>query len=168
VSAPGLGIALACAAVLIAGVASYLLLGDDDPAPAGPAVVASDARPATEPFAHLTETTIVVGDEELRVVIADDESERYEGLRRRESIGPYDGMLFVYDDSSARSFTMATVPIALDIGFYDVRGRVVNRLRMEPCPSGNSCPSYLSERPFRYALETLAGELPEGTLGTTR
>ena len=150
-----------------AGGVAYLAL-DGDAAPSGTiASAVEEARPAAEPFPHLTETTLAVGGRALRLVIADDGDEVYEGLRRRESIGPYDGMLFVYDDTSTRSFTMSTVPVALDIAFYDERGRVVNRLRMEPCPSGDGCPGYPSERPFRYALETLVGDLPEGRLTVT-
>ena len=149
----------------LSGVVVFFALGDEEAPPAGTIESAvRKARPAVEPFETLTETTLSVGGNELRLVIADDGDEVYEGLRRRDSIGPYDGMLFVYDDTNARSFTMSTVPVPLDIAFYDERGRVVNRFRMEPCPSGEGCPGYPSERPFRYALETLAGDLPEGRI----
>jgi uncharacterized membrane protein (UPF0127 family) len=98
-------------------------------------------------------------------VIADDDDERSEGLRRRETIGGYDGELFAYDETAEHIFTMSTVPVALDIGFYDVDGNLVNRFRMEPCAGTDAeCPPYPSEEPFRFAVETLAGELPSGPL----
>jgi len=128
-------------------------------------VAVADATPATEPFEALTETHVVVGEERLSVVIADFPSERSEGLRRRETIGPYDGMLFVYSEPVTASFTMSTVPVALDIGFYDARGRLVSALRMEPCAGTDTeCPVYRPDGEFQYALETLAGDLPEGRL----
>ena len=155
----------------LSGVLAFFALQDDDAAetssPPSLATVVDDADPAVRPFEELTEARIRVGGESLRLVIADEEDERYQGLRERETIGSYDGMLFAYDEPGTRSFTMSTVPVPLDIAFYDGDGQVVNRFRMRPCPSGNDCPSYPSEAAFVYALETLAGELPEGGLGVT-
>ena len=125
----------------------------------------ANAEPASAPFAGLTETRLEVGGQSMRVVVADEVDERAEGLRRRETIGPYDAMLFVYEDPVLVAFTMSTVPVPLDIAFYDARGRVVTRLRMEPCTGSDSeCPTYRPEGEFRYALETLADELPHGRL----
>lgn len=123
------------------------------------------ARPARAPFTDLTQTRVHVGEERLRVVVADDEGERVQGLRARADIGRYDGMLFVFDGPTSTGFTMSTVPVALDIGFYDDDGRVVDRLRMEPCPDDESeCPVYRADGEFTYALETLADDLPRGRL----
>lgn len=124
------------------------------------------ARAAGASFPGLTETTIRVGDDELRVVLADDGAERTKGLRRRDNLGDYDGMLFVFDDATTTPFTMSTVRVPLDIGFYASDGRRVAALRMEPCADSESgCPLYSSGKTFRYALETLAGDLPGGGLG---
>ena len=155
---------LAAYLVVLTAVVVFFASKDDDPKPAR-SVLRFATSPASDPFPNLTETRVIVGDDELSVVIADDESERGQGLRERETIGKYDGMLFVYEDESERSFTMSTVPVPLDIGFYDSRGRLVNQLRMEPCAGSDAeCPGYLSGAEFRYALETLAGDLPEGRL----
>jgi hypothetical protein len=124
-----------------------------------------DAKPAKRPFASLTQTRLRVGAERLHVVLADEDGERVQGLRERRTIGRYDGMLFVFPSDTTSSFTMSTVPVPLDIGFYDVDGRVVDRLRMEPCPdSEDDCPLYTPDGSFTYALETLAGDLPRGRL----
>ncbi len=125
----------------------------------------AEAEPARAPFVGLTETRLAVGARSLRVVVADEVDERALGLRRRETIGPYDAMLFVYEDPVVVAFTMSTVPVPLDIGFYDADGKLVTRLRMEPCTGSDAeCPLYRPDGPFVYALETLADELPHGRL----
>ena len=123
------------------------------------------AVPGTAPFPKLTETTLLVGGQSLGVVVADDDAERTAGLRQRSDLGRYDGMIFAFEAQTQTGFTMSTVPVALDIGFYDDAGRVVDRLRMEPCAGVESeCPVYRSSGPFHFALETLAGDLPVGPL----
>jgi len=127
----------------------------------------ADAAPATPPFRALTTTSVAVGDQSMQVVVADGVDERAAGLREHRDIGVYDGMLFVFDEPTATTFTMSTVPVALDIGFYDSSGRVVDRLSMEPCAGSEAeCPVYRASGPFVYALETLADELPRGRLRT--
>ena len=152
--------------MVLAAVVVYFALNDGEASQRVPRG-ATEVRPSRDPFPGLTEATIAVGQKRLRVVIADDEGERYQGLRDISDLGPYDGMLFIYDDTDTRSFTMSTVPVALQIGFYDENGRRVNSFRMRPCPRGIDCASYPSEVPFRYALETFAGQLPAGRLGVT-
>ena len=121
---------------------------------------------ASAPFEGLTAGTITVGGRALRVVVADDEAEREQGLRQKSDASPYDGMLFVFSSDGLVSFTMATVPDALEIVFFDAAGRVVDRLRMEPCPNGTdaTCPAYTPKGPFRYALETGDGVVYDGSL----
>lgn len=127
--------------------------------------VVAAAKPAKPPFRGLTTSRLSVGGRDLALVIADDFDERTQGLRGRASTRPYDGMLFAFDGATTTAFTMSTVPVALDIGFYDRRGRPVDRLRMEPCAGAESeCPIYRASGPFRYALETVAGDLPRGRL----
>jgi len=156
-------------ALVVAGVAlgaigvAWAAHGDAATSPVDAALAA--ARPAIKPFRRLTATRIVVGRQTLRVVIADSDTERTQGLRRRHTIGRYDGMLFVYPSATTATFTMSTVPVALDIAFYASDGRVVRRLAMAPCAGTDStCPGYPSGGAFRYALETLAGDLPRGRL----
>ncbi|MEX2255543.1 MAG: DUF192 domain-containing protein [Acidimicrobiia bacterium] len=163
VVAPGL--------LVIAGVALVAFANDsddEDPAsPPGPVAVALDeAEPASKPFEGLTQATVQVGDATLDVVLADESDERSEGLRERSDIGRYDGMLFVFPSPTQTAFTMSTVPVPLDIGFFDEQGKVVDRLKMLPCPEPESgCPTYSASGPFSYALETLADDLPRGPLG---
>jgi uncharacterized membrane protein (UPF0127 family) len=123
------------------------------------------ATPAHAPFPDLTQTVVHVGGNPLSVVVAKTESQREEGLRTRSDLGSYAGMLFVFGENTTVSFTMSTVPVPLQIGFYASNGRSVGRLLMEPCPHAEvDCPVYQAPRPFRYALETLTGGLPRGPL----
>jgi uncharacterized membrane protein (UPF0127 family) len=123
------------------------------------------ATPARAPFRGLTATTIHVGGRAVRVVVAKTERQREAGLRKRADLGPYGGMLFVFPADTQVDFTMSTVPVALDIGFYAAGGRVVDHLHMLPCPGPEtSCPVYAARGAFRYAVETLTGGLPTGRL----
>jgi uncharacterized membrane protein (UPF0127 family) len=119
---------------------------------------------ADEPFPGLTAARIAVGSACLSVVVVDEPEERAAGLRGRADLGAYDGMLFVNDADVTTTYTMEGVPVPLDIGFYATNGDVVDRLRMVPCETGADCPSYQAQGSYRFALETLAGDLPEGRL----
>ena len=159
---------LAAVAVALVGGLVYLVRRDDgSTASTGLlAPVVAGARPATVPFAGLTEVRLDVGGDCRRVVVADSVDERAVGLMRRSDLGPYGGMLFVFDGPTSSSFTMSDVPVPLDIGWYDAEGRLVDRTLMQPCPqrSPAECPVYQSKGAYRYALETLGGQLPEGAL----
>jgi len=161
-------VVIALAVVAIGGGLALLLRdGDDTAAPTGALGSAlAGARPASAPFPGLTEVRLDVGGDCRRIVVADAVDERATGLMRRSDLGPYGGMLFVFGATSQGAFTMSTVPVALDIGFYDASGRPVDRLLMQPCPDRTvaECPTYRSRAPYDYALETLEGQLPAGGL----
>lgn len=160
--------------VVLLGIGVWKLAGTDTSSGAAttaattpPSLLAAleTATKAHAPFSGLTATRIRIGRHAVRVVIADSGSERTEGLRERRNLGGYRGMLFDFRGDTTTSFTMSTVPVALDIGFYDAAGRVVDRLRMEPCAGSElECPIYSAKGPFRYAVETLSAKLPRGRL----
>jgi len=158
----GVGVAV----LVAAGFGALVSRDDETPAPEIAAPIAAaigDAATADEPFPGLTETQRAVGEDCLRLVVVDILDERAQGLRGRSSLGPYDGMLFVFEGTSQSAFTMQGVPVPLDIGWYDEAGQPVDRAEMVPCPESLSeCPPYTSRRPYRFALETLRGELPGG------
>ncbi|MFN8027541.1 MAG: DUF192 domain-containing protein [Acidimicrobiia bacterium] len=165
-------VALVLAALVVAGVAVLAVraISDDDPSGAKPsgtlAASLAAAQPAVDPFTGLTETQIAVGDTCLRTVIADSLQERVEGLRQRSDIGPYDAMLFAFGNTVDVGFTMSTVPVPLEIGFYSADGTRTSSQHMLPCPKAeNECPVYRASEPFAFALETLNRKLPKGDLG---
>jgi uncharacterized membrane protein (UPF0127 family) len=162
------GVGLAVVAVIAwFVVASVALDSGSGPGTSGPVAAAlREPAPAQGPFTGLTEIALGIDGDCKRIVVADDDGERGQGLRARRSTAPYDGMLFVYDEEITGAFTMSGVPVPLDIGFYDRAGRPVSRLRMEPCDRAEAeCPVYVSDEPFLYALETEAGALASGSLG---
>jgi uncharacterized membrane protein (UPF0127 family) len=131
------------------------------------ATAIANASPANEPFPELTALRLAVGDRCIRLLVADSLDERVAGLRQRRDIGDYDGMLFVFDGAADVGFTMSTVPVPLDIGFYDADGKLVSTRHMKPCAKAeNACPVYRSDEQFMYALETLKGKLPAGGIST--
>lgn len=158
--AVAIGLLLAGAIGIVVGV---VLLARDHGSVSSPFVLR--AKPASAPFVGLTETQVAVGGRCLRVVVADDDAERVQGLRRRRNLGAYDGMLFVFDSPTESPFTMSTVLVPLEIGFYSADGSPVSRRHMKPCPGADAeCPDYEAGAPFTDALETLSGELPSGAL----
>jgi uncharacterized membrane protein (UPF0127 family) len=169
-----LALAGAFAAVVGTALAGWMLraaLRDDGVARGEPgtavAAALESATAAGPPFPGLTETRVALGGACLRVVVADEHGERVQGLRGVRDLGPYDGMLFVFASDSESRFTMADTPLPLDIGWYGPTGLPVGRARMESCPGDDdSCPDYAATTPFRYALETEAGALGGGPLGS--
>ncbi len=158
------------AVAAVVGVVKLLSDSSSDATGGGTGTVASaiaGAGPATDPFPELTAVRLAVGDRCMRMVVADSLDERVAGLRQRRDIGGYDGMLFVFDGATDVGFTMSTVPVPLDIAFYDANGKLVSARHMKPCAKvEDQCPVYRSEEQFTYALETLKGKLPSGALST--
>jgi uncharacterized membrane protein (UPF0127 family) len=162
--------------VVIVGVAVLVNRGNDSTrhAPAsstrgdgtalGDAIAA--ARPASTPFAGLTEVRLRVGtDRCLKLAVADSYAERVAGLRDTAHLGSYDGMLFVHQTESASAFTMSGVTVPLDIAFYRRDGSRDSSRAMKPCPKAQQeCPAYRSDGPFLYAVETHEGQLPGGPI----
>ncbi len=163
------------AAVAVLAVVAVLLVGANRPA--DPRVVESGAPGATDTTgatgatgadgSGLARTCRSVGEACLELLVAETPSEREAGLRGRESVlERVDGMLFLFEEPTDGAFTMSEVVEPLEIGFYDADGERVGGHVMEPCAgSVEECPTYGAEAPFRFAVETAPGELPDGPLG---
>ena len=166
--------AVAVALVAVGGAALVIglvkLLTEDSAiepsaAPAALADALEGAVPGGGPFVDLTELELGVGGRCMRLVVADSPAELVQGLRGRRNIGGYDGMLFVFEGPTESGFTMSTVRVPLDIGFYDAEGNLVSTRSMKPCLEAEiDCPTYRSDEPYTYAIETLEGELPSGSM----
>jgi uncharacterized membrane protein (UPF0127 family) len=163
-----LGALLACFGAGLLALALYAITRPDDDADALPAslrALLAGAKPAGEPFPALTELRLGVGGRCLRVVVADTDDERARGLMARTDLGDYDGMLFVVPRSSENAFTMSGTRVPLDIGWYRADGTRGNTAQMVVCRDTiENCPVYRPEVAWRFALETLHGELPSGDL----
>jgi uncharacterized membrane protein (UPF0127 family) len=122
-------------------------------------------KPAQAPFEGLGQLRVAIGQDDcLRLAVADSLGERVAGLRNHTDLGPYDGMLFVFQGPTEVGFTMSGVTVPLDIGFYRADGAPISHRLMRPCPekAENECPVYRADDSFEYAVETLKGNLPSG------
>lgn len=105
------------------------------------------------PQPKLPTVRIEAGIHVIRAELADRAATRMVGLMGRESLGPNEGMLFVFEDKAVHCFWMRNTPLPLSIAFLDDDGRVVNIEQMAPHSDDSHCPS----RPVRFALEMEQG-----------
>ena len=92
----------------------------------------------------------------LDLQVADTPEERQMGLMGRESLSPYDGMAFVWEEPVVGTFWMKDTVIPLSIAFWDDDGRIVSILDMDPCTE-DPCPTYGPDEPFVGAVEVDRG-----------
>lgn len=97
--------------------------------------------------------TVMVGGQEFRVEVARTDAERQKGLMGRESMGPREGMLFVFDRDAHLEFWMKDTRIPLSIAFLSSSGKILEIVDMQPY-SRKTVRSRLSGR---YALELNRG-----------
>jgi len=106
------------------------------------------------------DSTLIINDKNAYIQLAVDERTRRYGLMFRASMGENCGMLFVFDSTRPRVFTMRNTLIPLDIAFIDEAGRIAEILSMEP--GGDRYPSTV---PARYALEMNKGWFESNKIG---
>lgn len=112
-------------------------------------------------FLLKTQSTAVisVGGEEITVLVADNGLERAKGLSGTtvDGLGA-DGMLFVFDDYSERTFWMNGMNYNLDM-IWIRDGKVMKIQKNIPAPEGGEDPETFDSRPFKVdmALEVPAG-----------
>ena len=121
------------------------------------AVACGSAEEASDPNAS---ATLSIGTDDgtvaLDVQVADTQAERQTGLMGRESLSPYDGMAFVWEEPVVSTFWMKDTLIPLSIAFWDDHGRIISILAMDPCTE-DPCPSYGPDEPFVGAVEVARG-----------
>lgn len=120
-----------------------LLLAAALSASALPACKGPEAKAETliSPLEPLTITT-ASGVHRFQVEIADDETERQNGLMWRESLAPGRGMLFDFKAEAPRSFWMKNTLIPLDIIYIAADGTVVSIAPMATPKSEAPIPSH--------------------------
>jgi len=89
----------------------------------------------------------------IRAELAADDPSRMRGLMFRKSLGPNQGMLFVFDEATTHCMWMKNTYVPLSVAFLDERARVINIADMTP----HSEESHCATRPARYALEMARG-----------
>lgn len=147
-------------------------IGDRDVAVAGnaaPPSQSSEAAGSATPRPALGTAWVVFGTEtDADTVIAEvarTAGERSQGLMFREELAENAGMLFVFQDVTARAFWMVDTYIPLDIAYMDPSFRIIDIQPMEP----ESEALVESAGPAQYALEVNRGWFEEHgvTVGAT-
>jgi uncharacterized membrane protein (UPF0127 family) len=92
---------------------------------------------------------------QIQAEIAATVAERTRGLMSRPSLGPREGMFFLFRGPIRGSFHMKDTLIPLDIAFIRA-GRVTEIFTMSPC-SSDPCPVTMPAGSFESALEVNAG-----------
>lgn len=98
----------------------------------------------------------------FEVEVADDPSERAEGLMYRESLADNAGMLFLYPKPQPVEFWMKNTPLSLDIVFVRADGTIA-RIAESTIPMSEDM--IRSGEPVRAVLEVKAGTMRQ--LGIT-
>ena len=93
--------------------------------------------------------TIIVGDKEYDVAIADTPELRKEGLEPYSYLKEDEGMLFIFDEETTDYFTMKNCAIDLDIVFIDSEGEVI---QVSSVKAYDSKP-VTCEEPYQFVLE---------------
>ncbi len=98
---------------------------------------------------------IKIGEAEILVELADDNTKRRLGLSGRDSLAEGRGMLFVFESEAALSFWMKDMRFAIDIIWLDKDKAVVD---ITENATPESYPQRFSPKsPSKYALEVPAG-----------
>tara|TARA_Y100000310_G_scaffold193365_1_gene193335 strand:- start:2029 stop:2448 length:420 start_codon:yes stop_codon:yes gene_type:complete len=94
------------------------------------------------------------GEEKIKieVEIADDFSERTQGLMFRTSLNKNSGMLFVFEEEEKHAFWMKNTLIPLDMVFISEDLEIVDIKNAVPCEEDN-CESYAPKEKAKYVLE---------------
>ena len=98
---------------------------------------------------------------EVCLLAAETSPQRERGLMEvtDDSLGGYDGMVFIYDTPTPGAFWMKNTPLPLSIAYFGEDTRLISTVDMDPCLAGQTCPSYPASAEFIYALEVPQGKL---------
>ncbi len=89
----------------------------------------------------------------IRAEVAMRPDEREKGLMFRKTLGPNQGMVFLFDQPAAQCMWMRNTLIPLSVAFIGDNGKVLNVEDMAPQTEDNHC----AASPARYALEMNKG-----------
>jgi uncharacterized protein len=101
-------------------------------------------------------TEVRLGSTVFKVKIADTQASRERGLSGVTSLGPTDGMLFVFPRSDRWSIWMKDMNVPIDIIWLDGAQRVVHIVK-NAAPELSTSRTFTPGKPARYILEVSAG-----------
>ena len=103
---------------------------------------------------HFSDAEVLLKDQKLHVLVAKSPKQWYRGLGKRESLGAYNGMIFVYPFEDSHGIVMRDMHFSIDVVWF-LNGKVVD---IAP-----NVPVYPQDRPYwpRTVNNTIL-ELPAG------
>jgi uncharacterized membrane protein (UPF0127 family) len=107
--------------------------------------------------ARLPTIDLMVGGARIEAEVADEDSERIQGLMYRDQLSKDSGMLFVYAASEELMFWMKNTKIPLSVAFINVDSQIVRIADLKP----HDLESTSSEQQALYALEMRRGWFDE-------
>lgn len=122
---------------------------------------AAAERPAPPRLPEAGKAWVIFGADTVVAEVASTPDERAQGLMYRQEVPDGTGMLFVFDDTSVRSFWMQNTWVALDIAFLDASFVVVDIQQMEP----RTTDPHESTGAAMFALEVRKGWFAERGIG---
>jgi uncharacterized protein len=96
----------------------------------------------------------------IDVEIAETDEQHQLGLMHRTCLEEDKGMVFIFFEESQGGFYMKNTLIPLSIAFFDVEGKILKILDMEPCEA-DPCEIYDPGVPYMGALEVNQGAFDE-------
>jgi uncharacterized protein len=115
---------------------------------------------------HLPTVSIELSQKKLNVLVARTAYEQKKGLGSRESLDPYDGMIFIYSTPVRSVMVMRDMKFSIDIVWF-LNGEVVDiapNLPIEPNASDEELVRYYSRKQANLVLELPAGWTKENNL----
>jgi uncharacterized membrane protein (UPF0127 family) len=120
----------------------------------------SPARPSPAPSTTFARANLLLdtneGSQLVEVEVAETPEQHELGLMHRESLPENSGMVFVFFEPQEGGFWMKNTLIPLSIAFFDVDGKILKILDMEPC-SEDPCTIYDPGVEYMGALEVNQG-----------
>jgi len=108
---------------------------------------------AATAFAQLPTVELSAGIHLIRAEVAHTFETRAQGLMFRKSLGPNEGMFFVFPHAEIHCMWMKNTLIPLSAAFLDEKGRVVSISDMRPQTETSHC----AAAPAKFALEMSHG-----------
>jgi len=104
-------------------------------------------------LAQLPTMELSAGIHLIRAELAYTFETRAQGLMFRKSLGPNEGMLFVFPQAEPHCMWMKNTLIPLSVAFIDEKGRIVSISEMRPQTETSHC----AAAPAKFALEMNRG-----------
>jgi len=102
---------------------------------------------------QLPRTELSAGMHLIKAEVADNFVTRMQGLMHRTSMGPNEGMLFIFDEAGIQCMWMKNTLIPLSVAYIADDGSIVNVEDMKPQTEDSHC----TKKPVRFALEMNLG-----------